>query len=143
MANDNPIMVQFTLALLAMVGYHTLNADTGAAALLVARAYSGTIHLLISAFDTRGMSGIELGTQLQRERPSMRILLVSAGHNGLLVLNNGWTYIPKPFVAEQFKDRVRDFLSEQPRLDEHLVFPTVIDEECPPTQPRVNAQTAD
>jgi len=45
---------------------------------------------------------------------------VSGLATGMLVLNNGWSFLPKPFVSEMLRDRIRDFLSEQPPMKEHL-----------------------
>ncbi len=43
-----------------------------------------------------GMTGIELAIQLNQERPDTKILLVSGLPTGILVLNNGWQFLPKP-----------------------------------------------
>ena len=67
-----------------------------------------------------GMTGIEVATQLSHERPHAKILLISGLHTGIPVLSNGWSFLPKPFMADMLRDRVRDFLSEQPSIKEHL-----------------------
>lgn len=66
------------------------------------------------------MTGIELAIQLNQERPDTKILLISGLSTGMLVLNNGWQFLPKPFMSDMLKDRIRDFLSEQPSIREHL-----------------------
>jgi len=38
----------------------------------------------------------------------------------MLVLNNGWQFLPKPFLSDMLRDRIRDFLSEEPALEEHV-----------------------
>jgi DNA-binding response OmpR family regulator len=68
-----------------------------------------------------GMTGIELAIQLNQERAATKILLISGLASGLLVLNNGWQFLPKPFVGDMLRDRIRDFLSEQPPIKEHLL----------------------
>jgi hypothetical protein len=40
--------------------------------------------------------------------------------SGMLVLNNGWLFLPKPFMADMLRDRIRDSLTEQPSIKEHL-----------------------
>jgi len=67
-----------------------------------------------------GMTGIELAIQLNQERPDTKVLLVSGLATGMLVLNNGWQFLPKPFMSDMLKDRIRDFLSEQPPIKAHL-----------------------
>jgi CheY-like chemotaxis protein len=101
--------------LLQRCGYHVLLAKNGNEALQKAREFDGVIHLLLSDVDMPGMTGIELAIQLNQERPDTKILLISGLAAGLLVLNNSWQFLPKPFMADMLRDRIRDFLSEQPR----------------------------
>jgi len=49
------------------------------------------------------MTGIELAIQLDQERPDTRILLISGLATGLLVLNNGWSFLPKPLVGDMLR----------------------------------------
>jgi DNA-binding NtrC family response regulator len=65
-------------------------------------------------------TGIELAIQLNQERPDTKILLISGLDTGMLVLNNGWQFLPKPFMGDMLRDKVRDFLSEQPSTKEHI-----------------------
>jgi DNA-binding response OmpR family regulator len=76
--------------------------------------------LLLSDVEMPGMTGIELAIQLNQERPDTKILLISGLATGMLVLNNGWSFLPKPFMPEMLRDRIRDFLSEQPSPKERL-----------------------
>jgi DNA-binding NtrC family response regulator len=119
-AEDDGQLQQFVAALLTKQGYNLILASDGLTALQKARAYEGMIHLLLSDIEMPGMTGIELPIQLGQERPETKILLISGLDSGILVLNNGWQFLPKPFVAEMLRDRIRDFLSEQPSIKEHL-----------------------
>jgi len=119
-AHDDGELQKFVVALLTENGYNLILANDGKGALEKARAHEGMIHLLLSDVEMPGMTGIELAIQLGQERPDTKILLVSDLDSGLLVLNNGWQFLPKPFMAEMLRDRVRDFLSEQPSIKEHL-----------------------
>lgn len=132
---DNDGQVQkFVATLLIKCGYNLIVAKDGVEALRKAREFNGVIHLLLSDVEMPGMTGIELAIQLSLERPDTKILLISGLDSGMLVLNNGWQFLPKPFMAEMLRDRVRDFLSEQPSLKDHL--PSFLAEvtEQPPTQ---------
>jgi DNA-binding NtrC family response regulator len=111
---------KFIAGLLNKNGYHVILAGDGLAALRKAREYDGVIHMLLSDVEMPGMTGIELAIQLGRERPDTKILLFSGLESGILVLNNGWQFLPKPFMADMLRDRIRDFLTEQPSLQEHL-----------------------
>jgi len=119
-ADDDGQVQKFVAALLMKGGYHVILASNGMDALQKARAYEGVIHLLLSDVEMPGMTGIELAIQLGQERPDTKILLISGLDSGILVLNNGWQFLPKPFMADMLRDRIRDFLAEQPSIKEHL-----------------------
>jgi two-component system, cell cycle sensor histidine kinase and response regulator CckA len=58
------------------------------------------IDLLLSDLDMPGMTGPALGETLKAARPEMHVMLMSGQQDGnLLVLNYGWAFIQKPFVA--------------------------------------------
>jgi DNA-binding NtrC family response regulator len=68
----------------------------------VALNYDGKIHLLLSDIQMASLSGPELGENLKKQRPELRVMLMSAMKGGsMLVLNYGWAYIEKPFVKEK------------------------------------------
>ena len=122
-ADDDGQLQKFVAALLHKCGYKVIVASDGKDALQKARDFDGKIDLLLSDVEMPGMTGIELAIQLNQERPETKILLISGLATGLLVLNNGWSFLPKPFVSEMLRDRIRDFLSEQPPIQEHLPYP--------------------
>ena len=47
------------------------------------------------------MSGIELATQMSLERPQLKALMMSGFTAGMLVLNEGWHFLAKPFIPSQ------------------------------------------
>jgi FixJ family two-component response regulator len=49
------------------------------------------------------MSGIELATKLCADRPKMKVLMMSGFTGGMLVLNEGWHFLAKPFVPSQLR----------------------------------------
>jgi two-component system cell cycle sensor histidine kinase/response regulator CckA len=81
--------------------YDVLSATSGQEAIHKAKAFKSEIHLLLSDFQMEGMTGIELATELTAERPKLKVLLMSGYPAGMLVLNEGWHFLPKPFVASQ------------------------------------------
>lgn len=119
-ADDDSTFRELVARLLHKCGYHIIHAQDGQEALQKAREFEGTIHLLVSDIDMPGMTGIELAIQLNRERLDTKILLISGLDHGMLALNNGWQFFPKPFQLDMLRDRIRDFLSEQPPIKEHL-----------------------
>ena len=135
-ADDDGQLQVFVSTLLARCGYNVITANSGTDALEKAREFDGVIHLLLSDVEMPGMTGIELATQLNQERPDTKILLISGLPSGILVLNNGWQFLPKPFASEMLKDRIRDFLSEQIPIKEHL---PELKEKVKAVRPRVAA----
>jgi DNA-binding response OmpR family regulator len=119
-ADDDGQVQKFVAALLLKQGYNVIVAVDGLSALQKAREFHGTIHLLLSDIEMPGMTGIELAIQISQDRPETKILLISGLDSGMLVLNNGWQFLPKPFMADMLRDRVRDFLSETVSLKEHI-----------------------
>jgi DNA-binding NarL/FixJ family response regulator len=106
---------------LARSGYNLIAATGGEDALQKAGGSAGTIHLLLAGVDLPGMTGIELAIQMKRERPGTKILLLSRLDSGmLLLLNDGWQFLPKPFMADMLQNRIRDFLGGQPPPGEHV-----------------------
>ena len=120
LADDNGNLRKFVSTLLIELGYNLIVAADGKEALEKALAFGGRIDLLLSDVEMPEMTGIELAIQLNRARPETRILLISGLDSGMLVLNNGWQFLPKPFVADMLRDRIRDFLAEQPTIEDHV-----------------------
>jgi DNA-binding NtrC family response regulator len=116
--DDDPVILQFVAGLMADIGYTVLTAISGETALEQSRGYKGEIHLLLSDFQMPAMTGIELATQISAERPRIKVLMMSGFTGGMLVLNEGWHFLAKPFIASQlralvlglvFPDRVSNF----------------------------------
>jgi two-component system cell cycle sensor histidine kinase/response regulator CckA len=57
-----------------------------------------------------GVSGIELATTMTAERPGLKVLLMSGFTEGILVLNEEWHFLPKPFVTSQLRALVADLV---------------------------------
>jgi two-component system, cell cycle sensor histidine kinase and response regulator CckA len=74
------------------------------------------IHLLLTAVMLPEMSGSDLALQLKALRPEMRVMLMSGYPNGeMLVLNYGWYFIEKPFVAVQLVAKINEILDDEMR----------------------------
>jgi CheY-like chemotaxis protein len=95
-------------------GYHVLEAANGKEALAVAAGHTGPIDLLVTDLVMPEMSGRELGAELKRQRPEIRVLYMS-GYTGNAIarrglLEEGMAFIEKPFTAESLASKVRDSL---------------------------------
>ena len=114
--DDNDLVLKGVAAILAGEGFRVLSANCGPAALKLANETTEIIHLLLSDVDMPEISGPDLGEALKKARPDIRVMLMSGGDNGnLLVLNYGWAYIQKPFVPVKLIQMVKNVLHSENR----------------------------
>ena len=94
--------------ILETAGYAVLTAADGEQALQVSRTFPTTIHLLVSDVLMPKRGGMELCEQILRERPTLKVLLMS----GTVVEQprEGVAFLRKPFRAEILRDQVRRLL---------------------------------
>jgi two-component system, cell cycle sensor histidine kinase and response regulator CckA len=108
---DNSFVMKPVLTILERAGFKVLSAAGPEEAIRVEADFAGKIHLLLSDVMMPGMSGPDLATKLKKQRPDMHIILMSGyPDGGLLVLNYGWHFIRKPFVAAGLLGRIEDVL---------------------------------
>jgi DNA-binding NtrC family response regulator len=108
--DDDSVLRNLVARLLVDSQYTVLTAANGAEALRRSRDCQTEIHLLLSDFQMPGVSGVELATQIAKERPNVRVLLMS-GYRGMLVLDQGWHFLAKPFLASQLRTLVADIVT--------------------------------
>ncbi len=99
--DDDAKTLSWVSSVLLAHDYNVITADSGAQALELSRGSAEKIDLLLSDFQMPGMTGIDLATQLSLERPGLGVLLMSGFPNGMLVLNEGWHFLSKPFIPSQ------------------------------------------
>ena len=93
--------------------YDVLVADDGAKALELSRSFSGSIELLLSDVQMPGgMLGTDLARQIRQERPDIKVVLMSGFTGGLLVLDEGWEFIEKPFIPTALRRRLAVLLND-------------------------------
>jgi len=114
LVEDEHAVRSFVLSLLTREGYSVITAVDGIDALEKAGRYDGAIDLLLSDVEMPRMTGVELATQFFQIRPATRILLMSGMPSGLLVLNEGWQFLPKPFMADILRMKIRHILKKTP-----------------------------
>jgi two-component system cell cycle sensor histidine kinase/response regulator CckA len=108
--DDDPAILVYVSALLSDGGHSVMTAANGERALELAGEFEGEIHLLLSDFQMQQISGIELATAISLARPAIKVLLMSGFDGGMLVLNEGWHFLAKPFVASQLRSIVTSIL---------------------------------
>jgi CheY-like chemotaxis protein len=111
--DDDAAVLGFVSGLLADGNYHVLTAVSGPAALQQSKDYKGRIHLLLSDFQMPGLTGVDLATRMTIDRPDLKVLLMSGFPEGMLVLNEGWHFLAKPFISSQLKSLVVGLVSPE------------------------------
>ena len=114
--DDNKGVRDAVISLLERANFKVLSADCGASAVKLAGETAEKIDLLLSDVDMGEMSGPDLGEILKKSRPDLHVMLMSGGPDGnLLVLNYGWAFIQKPFVAPKLVQMIRNVLDSANR----------------------------
>jgi two-component system, cell cycle sensor histidine kinase and response regulator CckA len=120
LAEDERSLRTLVVKTLRTAGYNVIVAADGRDGLEKSRQFNGTIHMLLSDVEMPDMTGIELATQIQIDRPGISVLLMSGMESGILLLNEGWHFLPKPFTSDLLQERIEQLLLQvtpNPRLD--------------------------
>jgi CheY-like chemotaxis protein len=114
LVEDSELVRDVVAFLLESDGLTVLQASGGEAALALVRRGDAPIDLLLTDIVMPEMSGVELADRLERERPDMRILFMTAYAEEVVVnegiLGKHRECIGKPFTQEQITKRVRKIL---------------------------------
>ena len=99
-------------------GYDVIEACDGQQALCLANNNRDKIDLLITDVVMPNMSGGELGKELKKLRPDIKILFVS-GYAGQAVLDHNvvnleTNFLQKPYTLKQLAQRIRALLDQHP-----------------------------
>src|ERR1051326_1827483 len=114
--DEKPAVLKFVAVALKEANFVVVSANSGPSAIQIAQRTEGRIDLLLSDVDMPEMTGPELGEALKKVRPEIHVMLMSGGTNGnLLVLNYGWAFIEKPFVATKLVQMIENVLHSPDR----------------------------
>jgi CheY-like chemotaxis protein len=122
--DDEPGVRSVIEEVLNELGYVSLQADDGAAGLLILKS-SQNIDLLITDIGLPGkMNGRELAQAASYLRPEMKILFIT-GYAQNAVIGNGYLgptshILTKPFRLDVLADRIKGILSESTESGERL-----------------------
>jgi two-component system, cell cycle sensor histidine kinase and response regulator CckA len=118
-AEDAAAVRAVTRQVLERQGYTVLEAPNGEAALAIAMAHPGPIHLLLTDVVMPGLSGRQVADQLTRLRPDIRVLYTSGYTDDAVVrhgvLEAGIAYLQKPFTTASLARKVREALDRPAR----------------------------
>ena len=110
---DDDLSVLQTVSGVLSRDYKVLGANSGKEALRLSKDFKSEICLLLSDFQMAGMSGIELATQVTAQRPKIKVLLMSGYPAGMLILNEGWHFLAKPFIPSQLRTLIEGLISPE------------------------------
>ena len=114
--DDSATVLMLVGTILERANFRVLRADCAASALTLAERTVEKIDLLLSDVDMPGMSGPALGETMKKTRQDLRVMLMSGGADGnLLVLNYGWAFIQKPFIAKKLVEMISEVLDSPDR----------------------------
>jgi DNA-binding response OmpR family regulator len=100
--------------LLKQGGYDLVVVEDGQQALQKSDEHKGRIDILLADVQMPGMTGVDLATEMRKARSDLRIILLSASAQGLLVLDSTWHFLQKPFLPKALLERVVDVIKKPP-----------------------------
>ena len=100
--------------MLAAEGYEVIEAASGQEAIAKAEAAGEAIGILVSDIMMPAMGGRELALAIRQLLPNVGVLLMSGYDDargiGSEIVENGFTFLPKPFKAISLLDAVAKLL---------------------------------
>jgi CheY-like chemotaxis protein len=116
LAEDEEVCRSLISSVLQKQGYEILIAENGKQALELAERCKRKIHLLLTDVTMPEVEGPTLARYLQAIRRDLRVIVMSAHPAKMLMLDQGWTFISKPFLASALVQKIREVLPQPPRL---------------------------
>ncbi len=118
LAEDDPLVREFTAAALRRGGYDVLMARDGHTALSLSAEHHGRLDLLLTDVVMPGMTGRDLAIQIRRARPDVAVLYVTGyepeGEFPSSELLPGSRMLQKPFTASELLQVVAEMCVRDP-----------------------------
>lgn len=101
--------------LLERDSYTVLAASDGEHALAISRSHPGPIDALVTDYKMPRLNGLELAKTLNRERPGIRIMIMSGRMSNPEGLHEcGFPMVSKPFTISSFMNSLKQCLESPP-----------------------------
>jgi len=125
-ADDNALVRNLVTSVMQRDGYFVLSAANGHEGLELSRKYPGAIDLVITDMQMPRMNGTDLCGHLLKERPGIKVLVMSgADMSGIVRQNANLAFLSKPFNGKILRERVWAILAAPVQLPGR-VLPTDI-----------------
>lgn len=118
LVDDEDYIRELVSAILAIEGYHVLEAESGPRALEVAEAHPGPIHLLLTDVVMSPMSGSQLVKEFSPRRPEAKVLYISGFPDDAMaqygIYQAQVSFLAKPFTPKILVQKIRSILGPVP-----------------------------
>ncbi|MCG6535010.1 MAG: PAS domain S-box protein, partial [Syntrophales bacterium LBB04] len=117
LVEDEPVILKVGQSMLERLGYTVVTASTPGEALRQAKKYAAEIQLLITDVIMPEMNGRDLAKLINEINPGLKYLFISGytanviAHCG--VLDEGVSFLEKPFSIKDFGDKIRQVLEQK------------------------------
>jgi len=115
---DDPLVQGYVIAQLGSLGYRTLTASDGAAALALVDQGARFDLLFTDIIMPGGMNGRELAEAVRLRRPGVRVLYTSGYTDDTIVheghLDPGVALLQKPYRKSELSQKIREMLAGEP-----------------------------
>ncbi|HEU5304894.1 MAG TPA: response regulator [Gemmatimonadales bacterium] len=111
--DDEEAVRSLACRMLTWAGYQALEAGHGREAIATLEQHAGAIHLVVTDIKMPGMSGRELGRQVEQRWPGKPMLYMSGFASEVFqggLLEPGAPFLSKPFTQEDLALKVRALL---------------------------------
>lgn len=111
--DDEEAVRNLASRMLTGAGYQALEAGHGREALATIEQHAGAIHLVLTDIKMPGMTGRELGRQVEQRWPGKPVLYMSGFASEVFqggLLEPGAPFLAKPFTQEDLALKVRSLL---------------------------------
>lgn len=115
--DDEEAVRRLAVRMLTWTGYQAIEARHGREALSAIEEHGGPIHLILTDIKMPGMSGRELGRQVEARWPGKPILYMSGFASEVFqggLLEPGAPFLAKPFTQDDLAAKVRTLLDAGP-----------------------------
>jgi two-component system cell cycle sensor histidine kinase/response regulator CckA len=111
--DDEDSVRRLACRMLTWSGFQTLEARNGREALAAIDEHAGPVHLVLTDVKMPGMTGRELGRQVEQRWPGKPVLYMSGFASEVFgggLLEPGDPFLTKPFTQEDLAAKVRGLL---------------------------------